>query len=1183
MLVNSLLAVLTAATMATPLPVPPAAAAAPAAGSPSRTVTLITGDQVSVTGTAVTRVQATAGVRVSTFRGETYAYPDAALPYVASGLLDADLFNVTRLIADGYDDAHADRLPLIVEYAAGARALPKSAAEVRPLESIGGAAITVARSREFWSTIAAPGTSMRGGVSRIWLDGKVRAALADSTAQIGAPKVWAGGDTGVGVDVAVLDTGVDREHPDLAGRIEEATSFVPGEEVTDRHGHGTHVASTIAGTGAASGGAERGVAPGADLHIGKVLNDQGEGQDSWIISGMEWAARTAGARVVNMSLGGPPTDGTDPLSAAVDRLSAETGTLFVIAAGNSGPDLVTVGAPGAAASALTVGAVDAQDRLAVFSSRGPRHGDNAPKPDITGPGVDILAARSQYAAAGEGAYQTMSGTSMATPHVAGAAALLAATHPDWTGARLKDALMSTSKATPRHPLEWAGSGRVDVDAAVHATVFATGTTFAGLRWPYSPGQQAEQTITYTNTGDRAVTLDLAVTGPAFTLPQQRVTVPARGTATATVLAPLDPMPDGTYAIGSVSATGADGVSLRTVVGLNREAKHANLTVTGKGPDGKPLSGVLIMKDVLNDTVPRVFEVDAGGTLTVRLPASTWAMWMYADVPGANGPHSLGRAVLAAPEVVLDSDREVLLDGRTLVQARAVTPSRSSLAQLRVDLFRSHPGRYPFGDDYVLGPQYDSIWATPTGRKVTQGAFTFGTRWSSTEPMLSLTAAGERFDDLLSQSGSSRLPEGVYRQGAVLIPPGGSFAPARGKVAVVRYVDVPTAIAQADAAHRAGATMLLIVNTGPGRLDAWWEVGDPSTPLPVAAIARDPGERLLTLLGRSTVTVESHPEPRYVYDLNRWHSGAIPADLTWRPRERDLARVEQDFRSRSAGAGYLTRSDAHPDRPGSSLVGPIVPIPVQGRRTDWVSSGEWREQAGAPEMMILSDAHSYPTGHTTTTSWFAPIGRPRLFDDGPFPAPARIGELVGVFGIPAFGDGDPHHQGILAGGATQTIALHDGGTELGRADGDILIAEVGTAAKSLRMVVQTSHDGSVTPYSTRTDTEWAFHSPAPDLEHVESVPFDLVQLDYQVATSRSGVASRHARLGVTASRIDGRPLGSATRVEVSYDDGRTWRKLDRSGTLDAPRSARFVSVRATATDAAKHGSVTQTVIRAFGVR
>ena len=336
MLVQSVLAVVTAAAVGA-IPAAPASADPPAAPGPTRTVTLITGDRVTLSGDTVTRVEAPGGLRLSTFEGNTYAYPDAAMPYVASGLLDEELFNVTRLVADGYDDAHAARLPLIVEYAPGARALPKSASEVRRLESIGGAAITVARTRDFFSALAQPRTSTKSAIRRVWLDGKVRATLADSTAQIGAPKVWAGGDTGAGVDVAVLDTGVDTGHPDLAGRIEEATSFVPGEEVTDRHGHGTHVASTIAGTGAASGGAEKGVAPGAELHIGKVLNDEGEGQDSWIIGGMEWAARTAGAKVINMSLGGGPTDGTDPLSAAVDRLSAETGALFVIAAGNSGP------------------------------------------------------------------------------------------------------------------------------------------------------------------------------------------------------------------------------------------------------------------------------------------------------------------------------------------------------------------------------------------------------------------------------------------------------------------------------------------------------------------------------------------------------------------------------------------------------------------------------------------------------------------------------------------------------------------------------------------------------------------------------------------------------------------------------------------------------------------------------
>ncbi|WP_392841036.1 S8 family serine peptidase [Streptomyces sp. LN500] len=125
----------------------------------------------------------------------------------------------------------------------------------------------------------------------------MKADLADSTAQIGAQKVWAEGDTGTGVKVAVLDTGVDTEHPDLAGQVDATASFIPEEpEITDFHGHGTHTASTIAGTGSASDGKERGVAPGARLEIGKVLNGRGSGQESWIIAGMEWAARTGRPR-----------------------------------------------------------------------------------------------------------------------------------------------------------------------------------------------------------------------------------------------------------------------------------------------------------------------------------------------------------------------------------------------------------------------------------------------------------------------------------------------------------------------------------------------------------------------------------------------------------------------------------------------------------------------------------------------------------------------------------------------------------------------------------------------------------------------------------------------------------------------------------------------------------------------
>src|SRR4030095_16689142 len=143
-------------------------------------------------------------------------------------------------------------------------------------------------------------------------------------------------------------------------------------DATDHNGHGTHVAALVAGTGAAAGGARRGGALGASLLSGKVLGDDGTGQFSRIIAGLEWAIGQ-GARVVNMSLSSDtPSTGQDPLSLAVNALSAEHGVLVVASAGNAGPGRGTIGAPGAADTALTVGAVNGQDRLATFSSRGPR-------------------------------------------------------------------------------------------------------------------------------------------------------------------------------------------------------------------------------------------------------------------------------------------------------------------------------------------------------------------------------------------------------------------------------------------------------------------------------------------------------------------------------------------------------------------------------------------------------------------------------------------------------------------------------------------------------------------------------------------------------------------------------------------------------------------------------------------
>jgi subtilisin family serine protease len=666
-------------------------------------VTLLTGDVVTVTGTSKgcpavsVRPASKSGVLTRSCGpdGHVRVIPAQAAPLLGTEL-DPELFDVTALILDGYDDAHTKDLPLIVRPGGPASRLTADPlvaglAGARALPSIG--AVAGRRAKKAAGPDLVHSLSVRslsGPAPKVWLDGRVRATLAPGTAtdrldhnlrQISAPQAWGAGYTGTGERVAVLDTGVDATHPDLVGQVAEKMDFtVDGGDAVDHFGHGTHVAATIAGTGAASHGARKGVAPGARLVVGKVLDDEGEGTDSQVIAGMEWAASRA--PVVNMSLGGwDPSDGTDPMSLALDTLTKLTGTLFVVAAGNSGPVDGTVSSPGAAASALTVGAVDGDDALADFSSRGPLINTRAAKPELVAPGVDIVAARAAGTTIGraiDGNYVAASGTSMATPQVAGAAADLAQRHPDWHAAQLKAALVGSVDPISGGDPYSSGAGRLDVARALAGLVSAEPVVNLGvLSYPQSGTADAKLAWTNTGTGPAAVSLDVAVTdhdgvaapagAVALSANRLQLAAGAGGGATLSVDRTAFAAHPGLYTAVVTARTGG-GVTARTPVTFYVEPPSYDLTVATTGIPGAPEgSSGWVQVVVINLDDPAVYtnvlSGEPGDTLTARVPA---------------GPYS----VMATSMSYLGSDSRAALGGDPDIDVTGDTSMRVDLSQAK---------------------------------------------------------------------------------------------------------------------------------------------------------------------------------------------------------------------------------------------------------------------------------------------------------------------------------------------------------------------------------------------------------------------------------------------------------------------------------------------------------------------
>ena len=275
-------------------------------------------------------------------------------------------------------------------------------------------------------------------------------AVAPATWGLMVTKVVNSRLSGANIKVAVLDTGFDLTHPDFAQRQIVTKNFVGDQQpFHDGVGHGTHCIGTATGPLRPATGSRYGIAYDATIYAGRVLDDTGHGGDFNILEGIDWAIEQE-CEVISLSLGAPWLPGDPPFSPAYESAAQRAlaaGCLLVVAAGNEAdnPQYVgAVGTPGNSPSVLTVAAIDRHMNTASFSDRVRPGAPGVKGPDLAAPGVDIY---SSWPVSG-GSYNTISGTSMATPHVAGIAAMFAEANSGLRGQALKDTILGACAPLP---------------------------------------------------------------------------------------------------------------------------------------------------------------------------------------------------------------------------------------------------------------------------------------------------------------------------------------------------------------------------------------------------------------------------------------------------------------------------------------------------------------------------------------------------------------------------------------------------------------------------------------------------------------------------------------------------------------------------------------------------------------
>lgn len=1220
-----------------------------AAHGTSSTVTLVTGDTVNVAvdaeGNRSVQFTSAPGTskkfeHMSGENGDLYVIPGDASEALASGALDRELFNVTRLVKDGYGDAESGTLPLIVAYrdkpsdavlARRAGSLPGGSRGAL-IESVDMAGVRVDKheARRFWQAVRPVTKAKAKGrattepsashVARILYDAKVKASLDVSVPQIGAPDAWAKGVDGQGVKVAILDTGIDLANADVKDRIVAQQSFVPDvPTVRDGHGHGTHVASTIAGSGTNSGGKFKGVAPGAELMVGKVLNDSGGGDWSTVMNGMEWAA-AQGADIVSMSLGGRATSQEDPLTEVVDRLSATTGALFVIAAGNSGPGETTIGTPGIADTALTVGAVDKNDVLASFSSRGPRIGDSAIKPEITAPGVGIVAARAAGTSMGtpyDDNYTSANGTSMATPHVAGAAALLKQRHPDWDGGRIKDALTAHAK-TAAYTVHQQGNGRLDVTTALDPALEASGSAdFRLIRYQEGTYETVTRTVTVTNSTDSATTVTPSVTGGFATgavAVSGPVTVAAHGTAQVTVTLDPNKTADGPGS-GHLVLTSAEGASAHTAIGFVKEPKRHHLKITFKDRRGAAPHSVRFLINSLEDGTGFAADANKPGTLDYALTPGHYTLTGHLATGGVNlSSTTYADDLFHVPSVDLSKgDAELTVDGTKARDFELnVTDETRPLEEstYSYQLTRPIPGTSRvqiFGGAGVANIREEHNGAIPVA--VAKGELYASFMQSTREPLVRATVTGQDTYGLTARTSSyMERFEGKASHDVVDVGRGTpeelAAVDLKGRAALLHMDRLAGASTLVKSVEAAGAAAIILAPT----TDSTQMTVISGVKVPYFSVPYAEGVRLTADIadGRTTVAYSGVEESGYHYAGQVDYDNGIPADLSPDTVRADYAKLRTAYHSDGVGRmGYHVTNAWGPYTMISFQTGQFL---HQGsERDDYVLARPADQYANTLALdtngagLLSEKARTYRPGTSVARSWSGPVQHPSAQSDY-ICAFCRTDKGT-VFSPSLGGDGDAGHY--QRSGLGRTWTFYRDGQQYPSTG--VIVPE--KARYTFESTTTRANDVPGIALGGKVVTAYTFDSQAATTKQVEGCErtapgatlceaLPVVQVDYRLDTSLMNKVQADIPYSVVVdgSRVPGYTGDDAmagAKFSVSFDGGETWKAADTSRVDENSFKASFrhpaltdtdgfVSIRAEVWDAAG-GRTVQTVTKAYGLK